>query len=88
MNLSSSNNNSNASWLYQTANHSDYEWLLSPSYSYSNYAALWNSRGTISNSYVYYSYDGVRASLNLTSQAKIVDGEGTLEEPFVVELGE
>ena len=86
MNLNSSNANSKASWLYQTANHSGYEWLLSPSSYDSNSAAYWSTSGAITDCSVSGSDLGARPVLNLKSQARIEAGEGSGTSPFVVKL--
>ncbi|MBQ8472651.1 MAG: hypothetical protein IJ501_04030 [Bacilli bacterium] len=70
------------SWLYQTANHSSSEWLLSPSSNSSGRAVGWYSAGYVYSYFTSSSY-GARPVLNLKSQAKVIDGVGTEEEPFV-----
>ncbi len=82
----SSSSTMRSSWLYQTANHSDWEWLLSPSSSNSNIVAYWYSDGRVNNCYVT-NHIGVRPCLNLKSQVRIVDGDGSELKPFVLNLG-
>ncbi len=76
----------NTSWLQKGANHGSYEWLLSPSSDGSSRVAYWGGGGSVYDGYVAGNF-GVRASLNLKSQAIIFDGEGTSEEPYKVKLG-
>ncbi len=87
LNLNSSNSNVKASWLQKTANHNDYEWLLSPSSDHSQRAAHWDSDGLVSGNGVNGSSNGARPVLNLKSQARIEAGEGNVLSPFVVKLG-
>jgi len=77
---------STTSWLYQTANHSTYEWLLSPSSYGAHTAMYWNSLGYVNDGNVGNNY-GVRPVLNLKSEAMAVTGAGTSEDPFTVVVG-
>ncbi len=81
-----SGNSSNSSWLQKTANHSSYEWLLSPISHDSFYVASWSSDGPVDESGV--NYNGfVRPCLYLKSKVKIMDGDGSKSKPFVLNLG-
>ena len=71
---------SDTSWMHLTMTE-PYGWLLSPSSYGSDSALNWSSTGYV---YDYYYDRGVRPVLNLKSEAKVIDGAGTLEEPFVI----
>ena len=74
----------NTSWMQQTANHSNSEWLLSPS-SYGAYirAVYWDTRGVVSYNRTD-SYYGARGVINLISSATVLDAAGTIDEPYIV----
>jgi len=72
-----------STWMQQTANHSDFEWLLSPAASSSSRAVIWYSTGYLDN-YSVTSTIGARAVLNLKSQIGVLKGDGTSNYPYVV----
>ena len=80
------------SWLYQTANYSNTEWLLSPSFTYSGsiyysgQVAIWTT-GVVGFSFVSNTSE-VRPSLNLISGTKIVEGDGTVDRPYQLKSGQ
>ena len=72
------------SWMQQTANHSSWEWFLSPSSRRSPRVAYWDTVGSV-GWYTAYSSRGVRGVLNLKSQAKIEGNhEGSKNDPYIV----
>ena len=74
-----------SSWL-NSANHS-YEELLSPTSDGSTYVAIWGASGVVDATSVYsYNYNGVRPSVNLISEIKIRQGDGTSESPYFLEF--
>ena len=75
----------NTSWMQQTANHTDWEWLLSPSSSGTDCAMVWSTSGGVGLSYVNDgSYDNaVRPVLNLKSNVKILKGDGSENSPYI-----
>jgi len=76
----------NTSWMYATANHTTYEWMLSPSSDGSYYAARWDSSGFVGYYYVYNGYGGgARPVLNLLSTAEIdTNHTGSSSDPYVL----
>ncbi len=70
------------SWLQKEANHSSYEWLLSPSSSASYYVAIWNGDWNVFINRAN-SYSGVRPVLYLKSEVQITGtGTGTSSSPY------
>ena len=73
--------------MYKTANHSTYEWMLTPSSWYSFLVATWNISGAV-ESYVVYGdtyIPAVRPVLNLLSTALIdANHAGTESDPYVL----
>ena len=69
------------SWLQKKANHSSYEWFLSPSSNKSDCVAYWSGSG-----YVYYysaiSISGARPTLYLKSNVGITSGTGESGSPY------
>jgi len=73
------------SWMYATANHTTYEWMLSPSSYYSGSAAYWYTSGCVDYSNVYHNNNGARPVLNLLSTAEIdTNHTGSSSDPYVV----
>ena len=70
------------SWLYTKANHTTYEWLLSPSSNASSLAMCLNASGTVSYNYAY-GY-GVRPVVNLISEVKTTIGDGSESSPYTI----
>ena len=69
-----------ASWLYGKG----YEWTLTPSSSYSNRVFyLTHSGGNLSNSIANIGYGG-RPVLYLDASVYKIDGEGTLDKPYII----
>ena len=83
-NWASSSECPNNDWLYKSGT---YQWTLTPSARYSYYAFIVASFGNV-NDYSYRTYNpiGVFPALYLNSNVKIVSGEGTESDPFVLEL--
>ncbi len=79
-------NASNSSWLQKEANHSDYEWLLSPSSYYPGYVAHWGSGGIVLYNIADDGY-GVRPVLYLKSDIEVNGGEGTSGSPYILVSG-
>ncbi len=76
------------SWL-NSANHSTEEWLLSPSsHDSASAVAVWLAAGSVKNNGVSNNGFGVRPSLNLISGVTIVNGEGTVDEPYQLNSGQ
>ncbi len=75
---------SQTSWL-QSANHSSFEWLLSPSSYNSDSASYWYTAGCVLYNYVYSVSSGVRPVLNLESRVGITGGAGTESNPYQLE---
>ena len=77
-------NNSNARKTGQ------YYWLASPSYFYHNrfaYGRVVNSGGSMDDEQVDYAYSGVRPAVSLTPGIEYSDGDGSMANPYKVELG-
>ena len=72
----------NNDWLYDSSNT---QWTLTPRASFSYYVFIVNSYGSLRSSSTYISY-GVSPALYLNSNVKIVSGEGTESNPFVLSL--
>ncbi len=64
-------------------------WSLSPYYFYNYYACGYrvHGAGDWNYDYVYYSY-GVRPSVSLRAGIEYSDGDGSVDKPYIVELGE
>ncbi len=76
---------STTSWLHNNANHNSDEWLLSPYY-WSSYSVLsWASSSSVNISYNYWGR-AVRPCLYLKSEVKIIEGDGTSESPYALEI--
>ena len=73
----------NTSWMQQTANHSNSEWLLSPSSGYASHALSWITSGHVSYTITSNKY-GARGVINLISSANVLDAAGTIDEPYIV----
>ena len=74
--------NNNNYYLYNNTNF----WTISPVGFASGHSRIWyvDTSGNIYTDYVNYSY-AVRPVLNLTANTQISDGDGTKDNPFVVE---
>ena len=79
--MSSYNNTTatNNNWMYMGL----YEWTISRTADFSDYAFSVLSDGFVSDDYVG-SYDGVRASFNLESSVSYVSGSGSMSDPIVI----
>ncbi len=73
----------NTSWLQKEANHTDSEWLLSPSSNDSSSVAEWINAGLVYRLSAQYC-DGVRPVLYLKSDIQVTGGEGTSTTPFTL----
>ncbi len=71
----------NNNWLYKGV----WYWTISPNSSEANYVFLVNSDGDLSNLFALYR-GGVRPSLYLKSNVKIVSGLGTKDDMFKLEI--
>lgn len=87
--------NAKTGWLYNSNNLKDKTsinntWLLSPSSYATNYASYSNSNGYFYSNYVVYNAttNAVRPVVYLKADIKLVDGTGTLEEPYIFESNE
>ncbi len=69
------------SWLYGKG----YEWTLTPRSSDSNNVFSLRSNGDLINSYAYYGY-GSRPVLYLDASVYKIDGDGSLNNPYIVEM--
>ena len=80
-NLSSYNSSSCAgeSWLYGQG----YEWTITPYSSHSYYVFRVGSLGNLSSSYAYNGYSA-RPSLYLASSVYVVDGNGSMSDPYII----
>ena len=76
-------NNSNARKTGQ------YYWLASPYYFNGSYAFEWSVRsiGNLSSEYVGYTI-GVRPAVSLTLGTLYSDGDGSMENPYIIQLDE
>ena len=75
----------NTSWMFKTANHTYYEWLMSPGSSVSDAATYLITAGYVSNFQVYIYGYGVRPVLNLLASAPIdTNHQGTESDPYIV----
>ena len=78
----------NTSWMQTTANHSKYEWFLSPSSFGIKGTASWSLTGAVGDYYYIYGGYGtyaVRPCLNLLSTAPIdANHQGTEADPYVL----
>ncbi len=73
-------------WLFKEANHSDYEWFLSPSSYVSGSVARWCSVGYVDYDRAYYSY-GVRPVLYLKSTVQITgNNDGSSTAPYTLSV--
>ena len=83
-------------WLYNSNTYSVNSiysttiWLLSPTSDYSNYAFQTNVSGKL-NSPLYYSFEtrliwSIRPTLYLSSSVKIIDGDGSINNPYKLSL--
>lgn len=72
------------SWLYTTANHTYYEWLLSPSSYYSGFAMSLDTSGTVYGYGVNGSNYWVRPVVNLISEVKTTIGDGSESSPYTI----
>ena len=79
--MSSYNNTTatNNNWMYMGL----YEWTISRSAGYSNYAFRVDDGGFV-NGYDVNSRSGVRASFNLESSVSYVSGSGSMSDPIVI----
>ena len=73
----------NNDWLYKSGT---YQWTLTPRASYSSIAFYVFSRGSLINTYFTYYPLGVSPALYLNANVKIVDGEGSESNPYVLSL--
>ena len=69
------------SWLYGKG----YEWTLTPRSSDSNNVFSLRSNGDLINSYAYYGY-GSRPVLYLDASVYKIDGDGSLNNPYIVRM--
>ena len=67
------------SWLYGKG----YEWTLTPRSSYSYYVFFLNNGGNLSSNYAHIGY-GSRPVLYLDASVYKIDGDGSLENPYIV----
>ena len=67
------------SWLYGKG----YEWTLTPTSSYGNYVFRLGNIGYVYNNYANYGY-GSRPVLYLDASVYKIDGDGSLENPYIV----
>ena len=74
----------NTSWLYTTANHTEHEWLLSPSSDHSSGAMCLLASGSMYLSYVHFFSNGVRPVVNLISEVKTTIGDGSESSPYTI----
>ena len=81
-NWNSSSDCYNNDWLYKSGT---YPWTLTPNASNSYYAVLVNSRRSVSSNTANNTF-GVFPALYLNANVKIVGGEGTESNPFVLSL--
>ena len=81
-NSSSVSDCKNNDWLYDSSN---YQWTLTPYVRLSLYAFAVYSNGIVRHNNTYYAY-GVSPALYLNSNIKIVNGDGTESNPFVLSL--
>ena len=72
----------NNDWLYDS---STYQWTLTPGSSRSDYVFLVGKPGFVGRSNASYS-SGVRPSVYLTSNVKILGGDGTSNSPYTLEV--
>ena len=70
----------NENWLFNSA----YQWTLSPRSFFANFVFHVTSGGNVDGSYASLSY-GVRPALFLKSDVEILSGDGTNDNPFVLE---
>ena len=79
--MSSYNNTTatNNNWMYMGL----YEWTISRTADYSNYAFYVHYDGYVNYNYVDYR-SGVRASFNLESSVSYVSGSGSMSDPIVI----
>lgn len=68
-----------ASWLYGKG----YEWIISPRSSNSNYVFTLSSTGSLDTRNANYGY-GARPVLYLDASVYKIDGEGTLDKPYII----
>ena len=68
-----------ASWLYGKGN----EWTLTPSTSSSNYVFYLDKEGLVSDNSAHIGYGG-RPVLYLDASVYKIDGEGTLDKPYII----
>ena len=57
-------------------------WTLTASRDWDSMAIMIDEKGDSSSWYVASSYEGIRPSINLKSSVKIVDGDGTVDNPY------
>ena len=78
------------SWMQQNSNHSSYEWFISPSYDYDNYASRWTGGGHVYSGGVNVDKRGIRSVVNLISAAILYnnDATGTQNDPYVIKINE
>ena len=73
-------------WILESDSTSGNYWFLSPNSSSPSDSMYWYYDGKIDNGNVFNTYNGVRPVLNLKYDTKIVDGNGTLNHPYALEL--
>ena len=77
----------NSSWLQTTTNHKFHEWLLSPSSNITTYVACWLiTYDIVNNCYVRNAGVEVRPCLYLKSNVKIISGDGSEQQPYLLEI--
>ena len=70
-------------WMFNTDTEAN--WMISPASRDSNVAIAWNSHGLVAYFHVRHDY-AVRPVLNLISEAETVDGDGSFESPYILNV--
>ena len=71
----------NNDWIFNSAN----QWTITPHASYSSFVFSLRSAGYVSSSNYTYGADGVRPVVFLKSNIKIVDGDGSSSNPYILQ---
>ncbi len=69
-------------WLLDTNN---WFWTVSPSSYHSGYAMFVSGSGGVSHNFTYNNSGGLRTSVYLDTNVNYVNGDGTIDNPFVIE---
>ena len=76
------NNITGGSWILNTD--ANYSWFLSPASDFSYFSMRWNVSGYVRNNLVIDGRVALRPALNLKSDIVILSGEGSINDPFII----